>query len=141
MNKRPAVICDIDGTIATRGQRSPYDMTRVSEDTVNQPVALVVKMLHMADISVIFTSGRDETARNDTTPWLEYAIMTSDFQLLMRETGDSRPDEIVKKEMLDKIQTFYKVIVVFDDRQKVVDMWRANGLTCFQVNAGPVEEQ
>ena len=28
------------------------------------------------------------------------------------------------------------VDMVFDDRQQVVDMWRANGLTCFQVAEG-----
>jgi len=26
--------------------------------------------------------------------------------------------------------------MVFDDRQQVVDMWRQNGLTCFQVADG-----
>jgi hypothetical protein len=138
---QPAIICDIDGTIAIRGDRGPYDMTRVSEDTVNHVVAMVVKMFHMCDMKVIFASGRDETARHDTMEFLERAIMTPDFQLLMRETGDQRPDEIVKKEMLDKIRAFYNIIIVFDDRQKVVNMWRANGLTCFQVNAGPQEKQ
>ena len=28
------------------------------------------------------------------------------------------------------------IFAVFDDRQQVVDMWRANGLTCFQVAEG-----
>ena len=28
------------------------------------------------------------------------------------------------------------VAMVFDDRQQVVDMWRYNGLTCFQVADG-----
>jgi hypothetical protein len=28
------------------------------------------------------------------------------------------------------------VFCVVDDRQKVVDMWRENGLTCFQVAPG-----
>ena len=28
------------------------------------------------------------------------------------------------------------VFAVFDDRQQVVDMWRSNGLTCFQVADG-----
>jgi hypothetical protein len=134
---QPAIICDVDGTIAIRGERSPYDMTRVGEDTVNHIVAMVVKMFHMCDMKVIFTSGRDETARHDTMEFLERALMAPDFQLLMRETGDQRPDEIVKQEMLERIRAFYNIILVLDDRQRVVDMWRANGLTCFQVNPGP----
>jgi hypothetical protein len=100
---------------------------------------MLVKMCHMADMSVIFTSGRDETARHDTMQWLEEHVGTPDFQLLLRDAGDSRADEIVKQEMLDKVRLFYNIIMVFDDRQKVVNMWRANGLTCLQVTPGPDE--
>jgi len=138
---QPAIICDVDGTIAIRGERGPYDMTRVSEDATNYIVAMVVKMFHTVDIKVVFTSGRDETARHDTMEFLENAISTPDFQLLMRETGDTRPDEIVKAEMFERIRQFYTVILVLDDRPKVVAMWRAAGLTCFQVNEGPQEKQ
>ena len=37
---------------------------------------------------------------------------------------------------LDKWINKDDVFAVFDDRQQVVDMWRANGLTCFQVADG-----
>jgi hypothetical protein len=29
-----------------------------------------------------------------------------------------------------------RILCVFDDRQKVVDMWRDNGIDCFQVAPG-----
>lgn len=29
-----------------------------------------------------------------------------------------------------------KPLYIYDDRQKVVDMWRSKGLTCFQVAPG-----
>ena len=29
-----------------------------------------------------------------------------------------------------------KIVCIFDDRSKVVDMWRDNGLTCMQVAPG-----
>ena len=35
---RSAVLCDIDGTVALRGDRSPYDTMRVSEDQPNDDV-------------------------------------------------------------------------------------------------------
>ena len=47
--------------------------------------------------------------------------------------------KILKAEstLLDKARIGKENIVgVFDDRQKVVDMWRKNGLTCFQVADG-----
>jgi hypothetical protein len=46
------------------------------------------------------------------------------------------PDEILKKEMLDTFVDKDDVLMTVDDRQKVVDMWRENGLTCFQVAPG-----
>ena len=46
------------------------------------------------------------------------------------------PDEILKKEMLDTFVDKDDVLMTVDDRQKVVDMGRANGLTCFQVAPG-----
>ena len=32
---KPVVLCDIDGTIALRGDRSPYDHDASMEDAVN----------------------------------------------------------------------------------------------------------
>jgi hypothetical protein len=46
------------------------------------------------------------------------------------------PDEILKKEMLDTFVNIDDVFLVVDDRDKVVKMWREEGLTCFQVAEG-----
>jgi hypothetical protein len=55
--------------------------------------------------------------------------------LRMRPVSDNRPDEQLKKKWLNELSVAERasIIAVFDDRQKVVDMWRKNGLTCFQV--------
>jgi hypothetical protein len=55
----------------------------------------------------------------------------------MRKEKDNRPDEVVKEELYhNQISPFYKVEAVFDDRNKVVAMWRRLGLTVFQVADG-----
>ena len=54
----------------------------------------------------------------------------------MRQDGDFRRDDIVKQEILDKYIDKDRVLFVLDDRDQVVDMWRRNGLTCFQVAEG-----
>ena len=47
------------------------------------------------------------------------------------------PDDELKKRWLDQLFTNTDdVHCVFDDRDKVVKMWRDNGLTCFQVAPG-----
>ena len=55
----------------------------------------------------------------------------------MREEGDYRSDDIIKKEIYDEmILPYYNVIAVFDDRSKVVEMTRKLGLHTFQVADG-----
>ena len=55
----------------------------------------------------------------------------------MRKGGDKRIDSIVKKELYRKyIEPFYRVKLVLDDRNQVVDMWRDLGLPCWQVAPG-----
>lgn len=139
--KKPCIICDVDGTVAIRHGRGPYEWSKVDSDLPNAPVIEVVRAMHACGFKIIFTSGRKEQCRDDTIGWLNLHIGTSDFQLLMRGNGDNRPDVELKREMLDLIVNFYIVACVFDDRQAVVDMWRANGLTCLQVNPGPEEDR
>ena len=43
------------------------------------------------------------------------------------------PDEKLKKVMLDTFVDIDDVFCIFEDRKKVVDMWRGLGLTCFEV--------
>ena len=56
----------------------------------------------------------------------------------MRDSNASHfvPDEILKKDMLDKHADIDDVFLVVDDRNKVVDMWRSLGLDVFQVADG-----
>ena len=55
----------------------------------------------------------------------------------MRRVGDYRPDVEIKKEMLDRIRKGgFRPCIAIDDRDCVVAMWRAEGLTCLQVAPG-----
>jgi hypothetical protein len=52
----------------------------------------------------------------------------------MRKTDDNRCDSIVKEEIYNEyIKDKYNVLAVFDDRDRVVDMWRRIGLPTYQV--------
>lgn len=136
-----AVIFDLDGTVAKRDTsnpdvRSPYDMTRVDEDVPNKDVLTIAWLLQHSSadhVTIIFISGRDETARDKTQYWLTEHLGNSDFYLYMREANDMRPDETIKHEILQDLQGRWRILATFDDRNRVVDMWRANGITCFQV--------
>lgn len=131
-----AVICDLDGTLALHNGRNPYDASTCDQDLVNTPVAEAVWKYGRDDYQILFTSGRESQYRPQTIEFLKKAGMSS-YQLFMRETGDKRKDHVVKLELYEKyISGNYNVEAVFDDRQRVVDMWRDVGLTVFQVADG-----
>ena len=57
----------------------------------------------------------------------------------MRKAGDYRSDVEIKQELLDNWLTHHKkeeILRVFEDRKQVADMWRKNGITCYQVAEG-----
>ena len=134
------VLVDIDGTVALRGERSPFDWHRVGLDTPNWPIIRLVQALRASGYTIVFLSGRDAVCRPETMAWLEeyFGWQPADYQLLMRPQNDNRKDALVKHELFDQhIAGRYYVELVVDDRQQVVDMWRQTlGLTCVQVEYG-----
>lgn len=140
--KEDCIIADLDGTVCLHDGRNPYDLTRVSEDIPNYPLVQFLKEL-ICNKHIIFLSGREETnqCRQDTINWLTENICSPDFgykwELLMRDKNNFEPDEIIKERIFHKeIEPKYNVIAVFDDRDKVVKMWRSLGLLCNQVYWG-----
>jgi len=58
-------------------------------------------------------------------------------KILMRRAGDRQADDRLKRGwLLDGSIPRERVLCVYDDRQRVVDMWRDEGLACFQVAPG-----
>lgn len=134
------ILVDIDGTVADRGSRSPFEWHRVGEDLPKWPIINLVKAMRASGYAVVFFSGRDAVCRPDTEEWLyrQFGWYGPDYELYMRPEGDNRQDAIVKHELFDQyIVGRYYVEFVVDDRQQVVDMWRRQlGLTCVQVGYG-----
>ena len=56
----------------------------------------------------------------------------------MRDEGDYTPDDELKAQWYENmlIEDRHRIKGVFDDRDRVVKMWRSKGLTCFQVGYG-----
>lgn len=129
------VIVDVDGTVALRGDRSPFDWDRVSEDLPNLPVIEVVKAMAAAGYALVFVSGRMGQCRELTAEWIKRHVGEENVFLLMRQDDDYRSDDIVKREIYEtKIFPFHgRPAAVFDDRNSVVAMWRSLGLLCLHV--------
>jgi len=140
-----AIICDLDGTLALHNGRSPYDTEKCLEDIANETIERICARYLSSPFGasgnttrLIFVSGREEKYRELTEKWLElYTFRHSKMNLYMRPTGDTRRDDIVKKEIYDThIKGKYNVDFILDDRTRVVNMWRNEGLTCLQVADG-----
>ncbi len=135
-NLPTAIICDIDGTLAKMTDRSPYDYTKVMTDIPNRDVSRLVKSIENVGAIVILVSGRDSSCREETEEWLYKHEIPYDY-LYMRPAGNSENDTIIKKRIYDEnIKDKYNILCVFDDRDRVVKMWRSLGLTCLQVDYG-----
>ncbi|MFF3402878.1 AAA family ATPase [Streptomyces sp. NPDC002659] len=132
-----AVMCDIDGTLAIRGDRFPYDFTRCDEDLLNVSVRGALCSFRRADSDVIvLLSGRGEEHRERTVAWLRRHEVPYD-ELWMRAAGDGRRDDVVKAELFDRhVRHRFAVRVSLDDRDRVVAVWRRMGLPTWQVNYG-----
>ena len=139
-----AIIVDIDGTIAIKSDRSPYDYSRVFEDDVSENVAMVIHWINgyretdNVDVpKIIFLSGRSNDCREETERWLEEKFWDEDeeIELFMRPSEDpNTADFIVKDRILEEfIVNNYNIVGAFDDRRQVVQMWRTKGLTVFDV--------
>ncbi len=88
-----------------------------------------------SSVELWITSGRSDSVRGETVRWLHQCGVPHD-RLIMRPHGDHTPDDILKRSWLNTIIPKDRVLCVFDDRKRVVDMWREQGLTCYQVAPG-----
>jgi len=83
----------------------------------------------------LLTDSQREILAELHTPGQGYGKYIKCGNLYMREPKDYRDDTIIKKELLDLIiSQGYTPTIVFDDRTRVVNMWRENGLYVFNCN-------
>lgn len=111
-------------------------------DQPNWPVIGTMLQLYASGNDVRIWSGRGAEARGKTLMWLHawtrIPLITLERIVLMRPEADTTPDHQLKKAWYNKLspQEKQRLCAVFDDRKKVVDMWREMGIACFQVAEG-----
>jgi predicted kinase len=132
-----AVLYDLDGTLALMdGKRSPYDWSKVGVDSVDPHVKEALLMYREKGYKIILLSGRDGICKGDTMVWLRDNEIPYD-EFFIRPEGNSENDAIIKERIFwEDIAPKYNVGLSFDDRNRVVDMWRSIGLKCFQCADG-----
>ena len=152
-NRKKTVIFDLDGTLALIDDRRAistkdngnmdwdkfFDPTNIQLDKPNWPVILMAQTLKNAGHRIVIFSGRSKATKDATKDWLNDLDIPFDI-LKMRPTGGGfkwMKDDVLKKKWLDDLfPNTDDILCVFDDRDKVVQMWRNNGISCFQVADG-----
>ncbi len=143
--RRKAVIFDVDGTIANNDHRrvwvqskpknwKAYNATMADD----KPIDNIINLANILSnhFRIIIVTARSADHEETTRDWLEKHNVMHDF-VYFRAEKDYRDDTIVKSEILDRIlEEGHEPVMVFDDRTKVVNMWRERGLQCLQVAPG-----
>ena len=143
------IIFDLDGTLADIEDRRQlctkengkmdwnkfFDPDNIKLDKPNIPVIMMAQALTAFGYKIAIFSGRSARTEDATKDWLHEQDIKFDI-LKMRPERNFRPDEQLKLEWLNSMDWKDNVEAVFDDRDKVVNMWREIGLTCMQVAPG-----
>jgi hypothetical protein len=154
--RNPMYIFDLDGTLSNLDHRRPMvegkkDLTRndwiafylaCKDDKPVWPVIGTMMQLWASGNDIRIWSGRGAESRGNTLMWLHawtaISLIQLERMLQMRPENDTTPDHQLKRKWLNALTPHERsrLVAVFDDRDKVVEMWRGEGIACFQVAPG-----
>ena len=149
------IIFDLDGTLADIENRRKlavkangkmdwdifFSSRLIETDEPKESVIEMARVLSNAGHKIAILSGRSKATKQVTMDWLDKHEVPFNV-LKLRPTSHPwkfMPDDKLKQGWLDDLWPDDKkdnIVCVFDDRDAVVQMWRDNGLSCFQVAEG-----
>lgn len=148
MTKRWIVV-DLDGTLCDCSHRVHWAQAKqwdefhagIPEDKCNEDVANMVSLAAYS-YEVLVCTGRNEAHRKATEDWLtRHGLGAVVTDMLMRPDDDRSPDHELKIRLVSDYfggieKALNSVLLVLDDRDKVVEAWRDAGFKCWQVQQG-----
>lgn len=137
-NKPYCIVIDMDSTMCFNTNKRPWYGPGAAEgmkhDIENFGVCEMVNLLSK-HYPIIVATGRDTTQEEVTKNWLK-AHNIEPKEYYFRKSGDYRKGVIIKKEQITKILEKYNILIILEDSQPIVDMYREMGLTVLQPNNG-----
>lgn len=148
------VIFDLDGTLADCEHRKFLINPPPEEDTHPQwdefyrrcvddkPIMPIVNLLismNLACHRIEIWTGRSDLVRSETEAWLRTHCIPPHLLTRMRPHGDHSNDAELKRSWLREhtmTPESWRPNIVFEDRSRVVEMWRDEGIQCCQVAPG-----
>lgn len=153
------VICDIDGVLADASHRvhliadgdagkslgkdadwdAYYAYDNVIKDKLIESMADILFALYYRPNKarkITLLTGRSQRSRIATEDWLLLHKVKHD-QLIMRPQGNREDDSTLKlKQLAEAGITVDNTLCIFEDRQRIVDAYRAAGFRVYQPQPG-----
>ena len=145
------IVFDLDGTLADGSHREHLILTpgrkqwdryfdRCDMDAPIWPIVKTLQALHASRRHHIeIWSGRDNSVNWKTRQWLNlHGILRCVKEVKLKPAGLKIEDHTLKEQWLFEYMTMYDKVpdLVFEDRARVVGMWRSHGVKCCQVAKG-----
>ena len=146
--EKPFVLCDIDGTIANCEHRQMYVQgegkkdwknffAHMNEDTPIESTIKLVLEYKAKGHDIILLTARPEDYREMTEEWVAKNTDIDPLTIIMRNSGDKRPDVEVKQQMFETyFKNKYPIETMIDDRPVVIRMWQEIGVPVIDVGKG-----
>lgn len=146
---RPVVVVDMDGTIADASRREAKFLRRKKKDWPgffrdmenDPPIKEILARVHeLAEThDIVILTGRPEKYRPQTESWLKKYKVTP-VEVLMRRSGDSRPDFEAKGALMRDLLERRAVIMALDDREPVCQQYTALGVRCIVIESNNLNQ-
>ena len=148
MNRHPAAIVDMDGTLCDVStvihlQAEPDGFTAFHEGCgqcpPNRDVVDWCVDHHSRGHEILVVTGRDSWARGLTAQWLSEHLPVPIGGLYMRRDGDFRSNADVKREIHSRLAVTYDIRAAIDDDPEIVGLWQEVGIPVTMVLDGGEE--
>jgi len=143
--KTPAVIVDIDGTLANIDHRrhlvekDKKEWEKFKQEIINDRPNQWCRILCCCisappiatydPIHILFVTGREKKYKPITELQIKDWIDPDYYCLFTRKDNDFRQDTEIKREIYqEKIKDRYNIIFAIDDNAEIVELWRSLGI-------------
>lgn len=144
LNGKAIVLVDLDGTLAHNaadaqkyfsGPKKDYPsfFKSIKDAKVNENVVQLTKKMRQDGLNIVVLSGRSDEYAFEALSFIERSGIPAS-RVILKNGKDGRPDTEFKSEVLENLKKegFIPVHSI-DDRPRVIDMWKKNGITVTEV--------
>lgn len=141
--RKPSIVMfDIDGTLSNVGHRVHHVddgkahwedfFSEAYKDPPNEWCVELLRAMRDRGHEIHVVTARPAKLLFDTKEWLDKHVGGKYELHFVRSYDDTSDDFMAKGKWLRQFPGRERILFVVDDRKKVVDMWRLEGLVCLQ---------